>query len=87
MNCYVEKFIQIFSSFKTNVCVARSDVFDFIEKGLRIQSISYVLRFMAVLTVVHAERDGATHVINFCPASSKEREVNDAWLENECNEP
>ena len=62
-------------------------MFDYIEKGLRIQSISYVLGFLAVLTVIHAERDGATHVINFCRASSKEGEVYDAWLENECNEP
>lgn len=53
----------------------------------RIQSISYALGFLAVLTVVHTERDGATRVISFRPASSKEREVYDAWLENECDEP
>ena len=54
---------------------------------LRMQSISYALGFLAVLTVVHTEREGATRVISFRPASSKEREVYDAWLENECNEP
>lgn len=53
----------------------------------RIQSVSYALGFLAVLTVVHTERDGATRVISFRPASSKEREVYDAWLENECDEP
>lgn len=52
----------------------------------RVQSISYVLGFLAVLTVVHTERDGATRVISFRPASDKEREVYDGWLENECNE-
>ena len=31
--------------------------------------------------------DGATRVISFRHASDKEREVYDAWLENECNEP
>ena len=54
---------------------------------LRLQSISYALGFLAVLTVVHTEREGATRVISFRPASSKEREVYDAWLENECDEP
>ena len=53
---------------------------------LRMQSISYALGFLAVLTVVHTEREGATRVISFRPASSKEREVYDAWLENECDE-
>jgi uncharacterized DUF497 family protein len=53
----------------------------------RMQSISYALGFLAVLTVVHTEREGATRVISFRPASSKEREVYDAWLENECDEP
>jgi len=52
----------------------------------RIQSISYVLGFLAMLTVVHTERNGATRVISFRPASDKEREVYDDWLENECNE-
>ena len=54
---------------------------------LRMQSVSYALDFLAVLTVVHTEREGATRVISFRPASSKEREVYDAWLENECDEP
>lgn len=49
----------------------------------RLQSISYVLGFLAVLTVVHTERDGATRVISFRRASNLEREVYDAWLENE----
>ena len=53
----------------------------------RMQSISYALGFLAVLTVVHTEREGATRVISFRPASHKEREVYDAWLENECIEP
>ena len=54
---------------------------------LRIQSVSYALGFLAVLTVVHTERDGATRVISFRPASGKEIEVYDDWLENECDEP
>ena len=52
----------------------------------RIQSFSYALGFLAVLTVVHTGRDGATRVISFRPASNKEREVYDVWLENEYDE-
>ena len=57
------------------------------EGETRMQSVSYALEFLAVLTVVHTERDGATRIISFRPASSKEREVYDAWLENEFDEP
>ena len=53
---------------------------------IRIQSVSYALGFLAVLTVVHTERDGATRVISFRPASNKEREAYDVWLENEYDE-
>ena len=49
----------------------------------RIQSVSYALGFLAVLTVVHTERDGATRVISFRRASTIEREAYDAWLESE----
>lgn len=52
----------------------------------RIQAISYALRFLAVLTVIHTECDGAARIISFRRASDKEREVYDAWLENECDE-
>ncbi|MDP4029234.1 MAG: BrnT family toxin [Gallionella sp.] len=53
----------------------------------RIQSFSYALGLLAVLAVVHTERGGATRVISFRPASNKEREVYDVWLENEYDEP
>ena len=68
------------SRFRLGLTVVRSG-------ELRLQSISYAFGFLAVLTVVHTERQGATRVISFRPASSKEREVYDAWLENECHEP
>jgi len=50
---------------------------------VRTQSISYALGFLAVLTVVHTEREGATRVISFRHASNEEREVYDAWLQDE----
>ena len=50
---------------------------------LRMQSISYALGFLAVLTVVHTERDDATRVISFRHASNEEPEVYDAWLQDE----
>ncbi|BDT69910.1 hypothetical protein os1_41020 [Comamonadaceae bacterium OS-1] len=53
---------------------------------VRMLSISYVLGFLAVLSVVHTERSGSARVISFRRASRIEREVYDAWLENECDE-
>lgn len=50
---------------------------------VRMQSISYALGFLAVLTVVHTKRDGATRVISFRHASNEEREVYDVWLQDE----
>jgi uncharacterized DUF497 family protein len=47
------------------------------------QSISYALGFLAVLTVVHTERDGATSVISFRHAINEERAVYDVWLQDE----
>jgi len=49
----------------------------------RTQSFSYTSGFLAVLTVVHTERDGAARVISFRRASEKEWERYDAWLENQ----
>ncbi|QIL44137.1 BrnT family toxin [Acidovorax sp. HDW3] len=53
----------------------------------RIQSISYALGFLAVLTVVHTRRDPSTRIISFRRASSAEREAYHVWLENQCDEP
>ncbi len=49
----------------------------------RVQSISYALGFLAVLTVAHVDRDGATRIISFRRASSTEREDYYEWLENQ----
>ena len=68
------------SRFRLDIEVIRSG-------ELRVQSVPYALGFLAVLTVVHTERDSAARVISFQPASSMEREVYDAWLKNECDEP
>jgi uncharacterized DUF497 family protein len=53
---------------------------------LRVLSISYALGFLAVLTVVHTDRDGMARVISFRRASREEREAYDVWLEDECDE-
>lgn len=50
---------------------------------VRFMSISYALDFLAVLTVVHTERAGAARIISFRRASTAEREMYDAWLEND----
>lgn len=56
-----------------------------VQRGgeLRVQSFSYVLNVLAVLTVVHTEREGAARIISFRRASAEEREVYHEWLENE----
>ncbi len=60
---------------------------DIIRSGeMRTQSISYVMGFLAVLTVVHTNREEATRIISFRVASQKEREAYYVWLENECDE-
>lgn len=50
---------------------------------LRQLSFSYVAEVLAVLTVVHTEREDAARVISFRPASSEESEVYLDWLESE----
>ena len=52
----------------------------------RVLSISYAMGCLAVLTVVHTDRDGAVRVISFRHASREEREAYHAWLEDECDE-
>ena len=64
------------SHYRLDIAAAR-------DGEVRVQSISYALDFLAVLTVVHTQRDVATRIISFRRASSKEREVYDAWLQNE----
>jgi uncharacterized protein len=53
---------------------------------LRTQSVSYALGFLAVLTVVHTERDLSTRIISFRTASKQERETYYDWLKNQCND-
>ena len=49
----------------------------------RIQSLSYVLNRLAVLTVVHLERDSTTRIISFRYASEKESEAYYDWISQE----
>jgi uncharacterized DUF497 family protein len=49
----------------------------------RVQSFSYVFGYLAVLLVVHTERNKEMRVISFRPASRIETEVYHEWLEND----
>lgn len=62
------------------------DVTEWRQGECRVLSVSYALGFLAVLTVVHTERDGLARVISFRRAGREERETCDAWLEDECDE-
>jgi uncharacterized DUF497 family protein len=64
----------------------RMEVTEWRQGECRVLSVSYALGFLAVLTVVHTERDGRARVISFRRASREERETYDAWLEDECDE-
>jgi len=50
---------------------------------VRIQSFSYVMNRLAVLTVVHLDREGATRIVSFRPASETESEIYHDWLGKE----
>jgi len=50
---------------------------------LRVQSFAYVMNKLAVLTVVHTERDQATRDISFRRASFEECEAYYEWLETD----
>ncbi len=63
------------SRYRFDVDVVRGD-------ELRTQSMSYAMGFLAVLTVVHTERDDSTRIISFRPASTNERENYYEWLKN-----
>jgi uncharacterized DUF497 family protein len=60
---------------------------DIVRSGeIQTQSISYVMGFLAVLAVVHTNREDATRISSFRVASQKEREAYYVWLEKECDE-
>lgn len=49
----------------------------------RLQSFAYVFDRLAVLTVVHVDREHRTRVISFRRASKIETEIYHDWLENQ----
>ncbi len=53
----------------------------------RIHSFSYVMNRLAVLSLVHTERDATVRIISFRYASQLESENYYAWLENQCHDP
>jgi uncharacterized DUF497 family protein len=55
-----------------------------VRKGeARVQSFSYVTTRLAVLTVVHLDREGAARIVSFRPASETESEAYHDWLSKE----
>ncbi len=49
----------------------------------RVQSFSYVMNKLAVLTVVHLDRDEATRIVSFRTASKIESEAYYEWISEE----
>jgi uncharacterized DUF497 family protein len=53
----------------------------------RLQSFSYVMNRLTVLSLVHLQRDNTMRIISFREASQLESEVYYDWLENKPNDP
>jgi uncharacterized DUF497 family protein len=62
--------------------IYRLDLFSSRNNEERVQSISYALGFLAVLTVVHVKRGNSTRIISFRRAGTNEREIYYDWLQN-----
>ena len=60
----------------------RLDVLSERNSEVRIQSFAYVFQYLAVLTVVHLEKQGS-QIISFRRASTEERETYHEWLEKD----
>ena len=61
----------------------RLDVVVFRNGEARMQSLSYVLNRLAVLTVVHLDRAGTRRIISYRLASEQESEVYYDWIGKE----
>lgn len=49
----------------------------------RVQSFSYVMNRLAVLSLAHTDREGSMRIISFRPASKIETEAYYEWLDQE----
>lgn len=63
----------------------RLDVMVWRNGEKRVQSFSYVMNQLAVLTVVYLERENTYRIISFRTASKIESEVYYEWLANQSN--
>ena len=61
----------------------RLDIDVFRNGELRTQSMSYIMGVLAVLTLVHTQRENTTRIISFRVASKHEQDDYYDWLENE----
>lgn len=59
----------------------RLDIAVFRNGEERVQSFAYVFDRLAVLTLVHVERDNTTRIISFRAANKTESEGYHGWLE------
>jgi len=64
------------SRYRLDIPVIRND-------ESRVMSFSYVMNRLAVLTVVHVDRERAVRVVSFRPASELETEAYYKWLAQE----
>jgi len=73
---FTEAYLVLESRYRLDVPVLR--------KGeARIQSFSYVMNLLRVLTLVYQEREDAKRIISFRPSSKQESEAYYDWLSKE----
>jgi uncharacterized DUF497 family protein len=73
---FVDAGVVLESRYRLDVEVVRND-------EVRVQSFSYVMGQLQVLTVVHLDRDGTTRIVSYRPAIELESEAYYDWIGKE----
>ena len=73
---FVDAGVVLESRYRLDVTVVRNS-------EARVQSFSYVMGRLEVLTVVHLEREGTTRIVSYRPASELESEAYYDWIGKE----
>jgi hypothetical protein len=73
---FVDAGVVLESRYRLDVAVVRNG-------EARVQSFSYVMGRLQVLTVVHLDRDGTTRIVSYRPASALESEAYYDWIGKE----
>ena len=65
----------------------RLDILSVRDGEARMQSLSYVVDRLAVLSLVHLPREDAARIVSFRHASERESETYHEWIAQEASDP